>query len=347
MAILYTHDIVPTLDACLRDKKYDRIFLLDDTVTHVHCLPLLSAWVEERGVQVLTMEAGDVAKNLNTLSSIWQQLTEKGASRHSLLINLGGGVVTDLGGFAAATFKRGIDFINIPTTLLSMVDAAVGGKTGINFAGLKNEIGAFRSAVDVIVDTTFLRTLDNENICSGYAEMLKHALLHNAAMWAEHLEQDLQHPDYEALARLVQQSIEVKERIVGEDPHEKGLRKALNLGHTFGHAFESLALSQGRPVLHGYAVAWGIVCELYLSSILLGFPSAHFHPTVRFVRETYGQFSFTCKDYDRLLDYIRHDKKNVGGQTNFTLLAGIGQICLDCHANRNLICEALDFLREG
>lgn len=347
MAILYTHDIVPTLDACLRDKKYDRIFLLDDTVTHVHCLPLLSAWVEERGVEVLTMEAGDVAKNLNTLSSIWQQLTEKGASRHSLLINLGGGVVTDLGGFAAATFKRGIDFINIPTTLLSMVDAAVGGKTGINFAGLKNEIGAFRSAVDVIVDTTFLRTLDNENICSGYAEMLKHALLHNAAMWAEHLEQDLQHPDYEALARLVQQSIEVKERIVGEDPHEKGLRKALNLGHTFGHAFESLALSQGSPVLHGYAVAWGIVCELYLSSVLLGFPSAHFHPTVRFVRETYGQFSFTCKDYDRLLDYIRHDKKNVGGQVNFTLLAGIGQIRLDCHASREQICEALDFLREG
>ena len=347
MAILYTHDIVPTIDACLRDKKYDRIFLLDDTVTHVHCLPLLSAWVEERGVQVLTMEAGDVAKNLDTLSSIWQQLTEKGASRHSLLINLGGGVVTDLGGFAAATFKRGIDFINIPTTLLSMVDAAVGGKTGINFAGLKNEIGAFRSAVDVIVDTTFLRTLDNENICSGYAEMLKHALLHNAAMWAEHLEQDLQHPDYEALARLVQQSIEVKERIVGEDPHEKGLRKALNLGHTFGHAFESLALSQGRPVLHGYAVAWGIVCELYLSSVLLGFPSAHFHPTVRFVRETYGQFSFTCKDYGRLLDYIRHDKKNVGGQVNFTLLKDIGQIRLDCHASREQICEAFDFLREG
>ena len=347
MAILYTHDIIPTLDACLRNKKYDRIFLLDDTVTHVHCLPLLSAWVEERGVQVLTMEAGDVAKNLDTLARIWQQLTEKGASRHSLLINLGGGVVTDLGGFAAATFKRGIDFINIPTTLLSMVDAAVGGKTGINFAGLKNEIGAFRSAVDVIVDTTFLRTLDNENICSGYAEMLKHALLHNAAMWAEHLEQDLQHPDYEALARLVQQSIEVKERIVGEDPHEKGLRKALNLGHTFGHAFESLALSQGRPVLHGYAVAWGIVCELYLSSVLLGFPSAHFHPTVRFVRETYGQFSFTCKDYGRLLDYIRHDKKNVGGQVNFTLLKDIGQIRLDCHASREQICEAFDFLREG
>ena len=347
MAILYTHDIIPTLDACLRNKKYDRIFLLDDTVTHVHCLPLLSAWVEERGVQVLTMEAGDVAKNLDTLARIWQQLTEKGASRHSLLINLGGGVVTDLGGFAAATFKRGIDFINIPTTLLSMVDAAVGGKTGINFAGLKNEIGAFRSAVDVIVDTTFLRTLDNENICSGYAEMLKHALLHNAAMWAEHLEQDLQHPDYEALARLVQQSIEVKERIVGEDPHEKGLRKALNLGHTFGHAFESLALSQGHPVLHGYAVAWGIVCELYLSSVLLGFPSAHFHPTVRFVRETYGQFSFTCKDYGRLLDYIRHDKKNVGGQVNFTLLKDIGQIRLDCHASREQICEAFDFLREG
>ena len=321
---------------------------MTDETTRRLCLPrLLEAAEVLRDAGQIVIGATDTHKTPESLMHVWQSLSNGGASRHSLLINLGGGVVTDLGGFAAATFKRGIDFINIPTTLLSMVDAAVGGKTGINFAGLKNEIGAFRSAVDVIVDTTFLRTLDNENICSGYAEMLKHALLHNAAMWAEHLEQDLQHPDYEALARLVQQSIEVKERIVGEDPHEKGLRKALNLGHTFGHAFESLALSQGRPVLHGYAVAWGIVCELYLSSVLLGFPSAHFHPTVRFIRETYGHLSFTCKDYDRLLDYIRHDKKNVGGQVNFTLLADIGQIRLDCHASREQICEALDFLREG
>ena len=200
-------------------RRYDRIFLLDDTQTHKHCLPLLADWVAANDAEVLTMEAGDVAKNLDTLARIWQQLTEKGASRHSLLVNLGGGVVTDLGGFAAATFKRGIEFINIPTTLLSMVDAAVGGKTGINFAGLKNEIGAFCPAAHVVIDTVFLRTLDNANICSGYAEMLKHALLHNAEMWADHLQQDLQHPDYEALGRLVQQSIDVKERIVSQDPH--------------------------------------------------------------------------------------------------------------------------------
>ena len=346
MAILYTHDIVPTLDACLRDKKYDRIFLLDDTVTHVHCLPLLSAWVEERGVEVLTMEAGDVAKNLDALSSIWQQLTEKGASRHSLLINLGGGVVTDLGGFAAATFKRGIDFINIPTTLLSMVDAAVGGKTGINFAGLKNEIGAFRSAVDVIVDTTFLRTLDNENICSGYAEMLKHALLHNAAMWAEHLEQDLQHPDYEALARLVQQSIEVKERIVGEDPHEKGLRKALNLGHTFGHAFESLALHR-RPVLHGYAVAHGLIPELYLSATRTGMPADKMRQTVSYIKEYYGTPAITCDDYPELIRLMHHDKKTIGSGINVTLLGGIGDIHIDQILTDDDAREALDFVREG
>ena len=347
MSILYTNHISDSIGGCVLKERYDRIFLLDDTQTHKHCLPLLADWVAANDAEVLTMEAGDVAKNLDTLARIWQQLTEKGASRHSLLVNLGGGVVTDLGGFAAATFKRGIEFINIPTTLLSMVDAAVGGKTGINFAGLKNEIGAFCPAAHVVIDTVFLRTLDNANICSGYAEMLKHALLHNAEMWADHLQQDLQHPDYEALGRLVQQSIDVKERIVSQDPHEKGLRKALNLGHTFGHAFESLALSQGRPVLHGYAVAWGIVCELYLSAVLLGFPTAHLHQTVRFIRETYGHLSFPCKDYDRLLDYIRHDKKNVGGQVNFTLLADIGQIRLDCHASREQICEALDFLREG
>lgn len=346
MSVLYTSNAAEALQQYIRQHDYDRIFLLDDTHTHARCLPLLP-FLSEETVATYTMQAGDVAKNLDTLSALWQMLSTQGASRRSLLVNLGGGVVTDLGGFAAATFKRGMDFVNIPTTLLAMVDAAVGGKTGINFNGLKNEIGAFRNAEKVLIDTTFLRTLDDGNVRSGYAEMLKHALLSDPRMWADHLLTDFRNLDYGRLAVLVRQSVQVKARIVDEDPCEKGLRKALNLGHTFGHAFESLALNDGRPVLHGYAVAWGLVCELYLSSLLQGFPTDRLHATVRFIREAYGHFAFTCRDYDALIEYIGHDKKNVGGQVRFTFLSDIGQVCLDCHASRRQMCEAFDFLREG
>lgn len=348
MAVIYTHSIHEAFLPLLEQAKPDKIFVLADETTQRCCLPQLQAtnpWTQ--GAEILTMPVGDVAKNLETLASVWQSLTQKGATRHSLLVNLGGGVVTDLGGFAAATFKRGIDFVNIPTTLLAMVDAAVGGKTGINFNGLKNEIGAFRPACHVFIDTEFLRTLDAGNLRSGYAEMLKHALLQDTEMWAGHLRFDIDFPDYSQLSLLVRQSIEVKEKIVTQDPFEKGLRKALNLGHTFGHAFESFALQEGRPVLHGYAVAWGLVCELYLSVCLLGFPTQQMQQTVRFIRQTYGDFHFTCKDYDTLLAFIRHDKKNVGGHIHFSLLSDIGKVELDRQATPQLIFEAFDFLREG
>ena len=255
-------------------------------------------------------------------------------------------MVTDLGGFAASTFKRGINYINIPTTLLSMVDASVGGKTGINFNGLKNEIGVFNNASTVILDTQFLKTLDEENICSGYAEMLKHGLISNEQMWASLLGFDLEHPNLQQLRGMVADSVAVKERIVTEDPTEKGIRKALNLGHTVGHAFESLALTR-KPVLHGYAVAWGLICELYLSVIKTGFPTDKMRQTVSFIKEHYGKMTITCDDYPTLLELMTHDKKNVAGTINFTLLGGIGDIRINQTATKEEIYEALDFYREG
>ena len=284
---------------------------------------------------------------MDSLASVWTALGEGGATRHSMLINLGGGMLTDLGGFAASTFKRGIAFINIPTTLLAMVDAAVGGKTGINFRGLKNEIGVFNSADTVILDTQFLRTLDRANLCSGYAEMVKHGLISDMQTLAQLLRFDLDNVDYELLADMVAKSVAVKERVVAADPHEKGLRKALNLGHTAGHALESLAMEEGRTVLHGYAVAWGLVCELWLSVVRCGFPTDLMRQVAQFVRETYGQFVITCKEYDRLYEYMTHDKKNTAGSVCFTLLGGVGDIRLDQHASRDEIFEMLDFFREG
>lgn len=331
----------------LRAPHYDRVFVLADETTDRLCRPLLAGCPALQGAADIIIPPTDTHKTLDTLAYVWEALGRGGASRHSLLINLGGGMVTDLGGFAAATFKRGIDFINIPTTLLAMVDAAVGGKTGINFNGLKNEIGAFRESRAVLIDTRFLRTLDDGNLRSGYAEMLKHALLDGPRMWAEHIAFDLGRPDYMRLQEMVAGSIAVKGRIVAEDPCEKGLRKALNLGHTTGHAFESMALEEGRPVLHGHAVVWGLACELYLSTALLGFPTDKMRQTVRFIRDNYGCLPFTCDHYDRLYEYMTHDKKNVGGQINFTLLADVGDIRLDCHATQDLLFESLDFLREG
>ena len=277
---------------------------------------------------------------------VWTELQRMGATRHSLLINLGGGMVTDLGGFAASTFKRGIHLVNIPTTLLSMVDASVGGKTGFNFGGLKNEIGVFRNADCVILDTVFLKTMDEENILSGYAEMLKHGLISTEAHWAELMNFDIEHPNLKELGDLVAKSVQVKERIVTEDPTEKGIRKALNLGHTVGHAFESLAL-QRKPILHGYAVAWGLVCELYLSVAKTGFPVEKMRQMTRFIFDHYGRMPITCDDYPTLLELMTHDKKNIGTSINFTLMGGIGDIRINQTATKEEIEEALDFYREG
>ena len=325
---------------------HDKLFILTDEHTRRLCLPALVNLPEIKEAVSITIGAEDVHKTLETLASVWTALSNQGATRHSLLINLGGGMVTDLGGFAAATFKRGMAYINLPTTLLAMVDASVGGKTGINFNGLKNEIGAFAPASSVLIETDFLRTLDAANFFSGYAEMLKHGLISRTDHWAELLNFDTAHIDYRVLKQLVGQSVQVKEEIVAQDPYEKGIRKALNLGHTVGHAFESLALAENRSVLHGYAVAWGMVCELYLSHLRVGFPKDKMRQTIQFIKENYGIFHFDCKKYEQLYAYMTHDKKNTSGIINFTLLKEIGDICINQTADKETIFEMFDFYRE-
>lgn len=345
--VIISDNLGAALSEAIAREEHDRLFVLTDETTHRLCLPLVKELECMADAREITIGAGDTCKNLESIAHVWAELGRMGGTRHSLMVNLGGGMVTDLGGFAASTFKRGISYINIPTTLLSMVDASVGGKTGINFGGLKNEIGVFNNARTVILDTCFLATMDGENILSGYAEMLKHGLIDNERMWAELMAFDPRRPDLGQLRRMVAESVAVKERIVEADPTERGLRKALNLGHTAGHAFESLAMRRGTPVLHGYAVAYGLVCELYLSAVREGFPTDRMRQTVAFINENYGRMGITCDDYHELLELMTHDKKNTAGTINFTLLGGIGDIRLDRTATKEEICEALDFYREG
>ena len=344
--VIISQQLDSTLKEAISECEHDMIFVLVDKTTAQCCLPLVEKFDCLKDAKRIEIEATDTHKDLQSLSHVWQELSEGKATRHTLLINIGGGMVTDLGGFAASTFKRGINYINIPTTLLSMVDASVGGKTGINFLGLKNEIGVFNNAKSVILDTEFLKTLDIENMLSGYAEMLKHGLINNDQMLSELLTFDVEKPNLAELQRMVAESVAVKQRIVTEDPTEKGIRKALNLGHTAGHAFESLAL-QRKPVLHGYAVAWGLVVELYLSAIKTGFPTDKMHQTVRFILDHYGKMEITCDDYPTLLELMTHDKKNVAGVINFTLLGGVGDILINQTATKEEIYEAFDFYRES
>lgn len=347
--ILFSNDICAAWEETVKRMDCDRLFILTDDNTHRHCWPVVCEHVlqgqgQQKEPTVITIPSGDSNKSLEQLTNVWKTLQESGATRHSLMVNIGGGMVTDLGGFAASTFKRGIRFVNIPTTLLAMVDASVGGKTGINFGGLKNEIGTFSNASHVIINTIFLRTLDMENILSGYAEMIKHALLSDKTTWASLLTFDVSAPDLDQLSQMVKASVAVKERIVSEDPTEKGLRKALNLGHTIGHAIESLF---GGRLLHGHCVAYGLVAELYLSAIKTGFPTEYLRQTANFIRQHYSTPAITCNDYPTLLERMRHDKKNTTGSINFSLLADIGDIRINQTATDDEIQEALDFLREG
>ena len=344
--VVISTDIKQSLNEAVGDVPHDKLFILTDETTHELCLPVVADIPCLKDAVHITIGATDTHKTLETLAHVWTEMGNGGGSRHSLMVNLGGGMVTDLGGFAASTFKRGIKYINIPTTLLSMVDASVGGKTGINFNGLKNEIGVFNSPETVILDTEFLRTLDHENILSGYAEMLKHGLISNDDNYAELLNFDLDSIDYAHLGQMVATSVAIKERVVLEDPFEHGIRKALNLGHTAGHAFESWVLTR-KPYLHGYAVAWGLICELYLSCVKTGFPTDRMRQTVRFIKENYGILPVTCDDYPELFEFMTHDKKNTAGIINFTLLGGIGDIRINQTANREEIYEMLDFFREG
>lgn len=353
--INYTDHPSETLSKIISAIKPDKVFYLADSNTAHHCLPHIVG--PDAFCHVI--RAGEASKVWETLVDVLQWLSVSGCTRHSLLVNVGGGVVTDLGGFAAGIFKRGIRFVNIPTSLLAMVDASVGGKTGIDFNGCKNEVGCFVSASRVIIAPVLLRTLDVQNFLSGYAEMLKHSLLIGAKNWELHIKfledfhsaspfsEDFMQEMLQTLQPLIQESIAFKQRIVTEDPTERGLRKCLNLGHTLGHALESLLLTKGTPVLHGYAVAWGLVACLFISASSYGFSSDILRITARNVMENYGRPAITCDDYDAIHRLLLHDKKNISGQIRFTLLEEPGKMILDAEPSVNLINDALDFLREA
>ncbi len=356
--MMFSKNLQEDLALALTECEHDRVFVLADTTTAELCWPVVRCFLCMRQSELITIPAGDDHKTIATATYVWQQLSQRGATRHSCLINLGGGMVTDLGGFVAGTFKRGINYINMPTTLLAMVDASVGGKTGVNLDGLKNEVGTFSRPSFVIIHTPFLQTLSHENFLSGYAEMLKHALLSDNALWAETIEHSTLSIEHSTLdmgqwEKLLKRSVAVKQRIVAADPKEQGLRKELNLGHTVGHALETWSRSEERgkrrvePLLHGYAVAYGLVAELFLSAVRCGFPTDKLRQTVSFIHELYGRPSITCDDYDALIALMRHDKKNKRSQINFALLADIGDVLLDQTATVEEIKEALDFLREG
>lgn len=352
--IIYTSTPDTTLADIIAGLQPDKVFFLADRHTAHHCLPRLVA----EPMKCHAFPAGEESKNPETLFDVLRWLSSLGCTRHSLLVNVGGGVVTDLGGFAAGIFKRGIRFVNVPTSLLAMVDASVGGKTGIDFNGCKNEVGVFACATHVIIAPAFLQTLDMENFLSGYAEMLKHSLLIGREAWQRHIAflgdflsgRHAMHGsdvDGEMLMPLIRESIAFKQRIVDEDPTESGIRKCLNLGHTLGHAIESLLLDKGRPVLHGYAVAWGLVASLYISTATQGLPTEILRATAQTVLATYGRPDIVCDDYDAIHRLLLHDKKNISGQVRFTLLGAPGKVLLDRQPSVEIINEALDFLREA
>lgn len=349
--LFFTNHPGETLDRLVNEIKPAGLYIITDSNVQEAVLPRLKAMSSVLGqARVIETQPGDVNKNIDALSRIWLQLNNMGATRKSLIINLGGGVVTDMGGFAASTFKRGVRFINIPTSLLAAVDASVGGKTGINFNGCKNEVGAFCDADAVIISTLFFNTLPSSELLSGYAEMLKHGLLQSRATFADLLSFDIASgtSDDDRLLELLRESVAVKEKIVAEDPHEKGIRRALNLGHTVGHAFESFAMNERRsPVPHGYAVAWGMVVELILSHLIMKFPTELLNAYAAYVRSCYGAFYITCDDYPMLLSLMSHDKKNdVADRINFTMLSDAGEVHIDRIVDREQIVAALDIYRD-
>lgn len=296
---------------------------------------------------ILVLPAGEEHKNLQSVQRIWDFLFARRATRSSLLINIGGGVITDIGGFAAATYMRGMAYMNIPTTLLAMVDAATGGKTGIDYSAssIKNAIGVFAEPVDTIIDARFLATLPAEQLLSGFAEMLKHALLQSPEAFAELIAFDLREAASEAFGELIRQSVAFKQSVVAQDPHDNGIRQTLNLGHTVGHAIEALLLKKGQPKPHGYCVMYGLVAEAYLSHAICGLQTEVVSTLSRYMLENYGAAPITCNDYDQLLQLMQHDKKNKEqGAITCTLLQSIGQPVIGQTIPNNLLRETIEYL---
>jgi len=321
--------------------NYSRSFILTDEHTSVHCLPLVQAAFDGReNFDIIEVSSGEECKTIDFCIGIWKMLIDFEADRKALLINLGGGVITDMGGFAASTFKRGIDFVHVPTTLLSQVDASVGGKTGIDMDNIKNIIGTFTQPKAVFISEEFFETLPERQILSGVAEMLKHGLIMDAAYWEALKSSDLSKPS----AALIHRSVEIKNEVVIEDPTEKGIRKALNFGHTIGHAVETNSLiNDKRPLTHGEAIALGMICEAYLSHKKTGLSSAGLDEIVKTINSLYSKYDLAATDFDVLCSIMLKDKKNQNGNINCTLLTSIGQCKLDNICTNDELCESLSF----
>ena len=327
----------------IADNNYSSLFILVDSNTNEKCLlRFLSFLATDKNIEIIEIEAGESEKNITTCVEIWSILTELGADRKSVLINLGGGVITDIGGFVASTFKRGIDFINIPTTLLAMVDASIGGKNGVDLGNLKNQIGVINSPKMVLVDTVYLNTLPQNEMRSGLAEMLKHGLIADANYWGEF--KDLSQSDFADFDVLIHRSIEIKNEIVTQDPTENGIRKALNFGHTLGHAIESYFLENENktPLLHGEAVAVGMILESYISWQKKLISETEYDEIKKVIAAIFEKIPFEENDIQPILDLLIHDKKNEYGKIQFSLLDGIGAITINQDVDNKLIIKSFE-----
>jgi 3-dehydroquinate synthase len=329
------------LNTLLSENKYSSLFILVDENTLTHCYPIFASLLEaDIRIEVIEIESGEEYKNLETCAGVWNALSELNADRKSLIITLGGGVITDLGGFVASTFKRGIDFVNIPTTLLSMVDASVGGKTGVDLGVLKNQIGLFSNPKMVIVDTAYLNTLAQREMHSGLAEIIKYGLTYDVKLL-----QEVSQIKNLSINDLTHRSIEIKNEVVLQDPKENGLRKILNFGHTIGHAIESYFLENPNKekLTHGEAIAIGMICECYLSSKLLDFTIDKVEKSKELIMSIFDKVIILPTDFAAILDFLKHDKKNVNGQVNFVLLNDYEDCQLDCKVSNELIIESIEY----
>lgn len=333
-----------SLNKHIKENNFSKIFILVDENTHEFCLPYFLKQVEtEITIEIIEIESGEINKTIDTCVGVWNTLSELDADRKSLLINIGGGVITDLGGFVACTFKRGIAYVNVPTTLLSMVDASVGGKTGVDLGHLKNQIGVISNPDLVLIDTQYLATLPQNQMRSGLAEMLKHGLISDINYWKKF--QDLSKLNADDLDQLIHESVLIKKNVVEVDPYENGLRKTLNFGHTLGHAIETYFLSNPKKttLLHGEAIIIGMILASYISTELTGFPKETTLKIKEFFTEYYGKVEITEDERKPIMELMKYDKKNNHGNINFVLLEDIGKPKIDCLVDDDIIVDAFKF----
>lgn len=327
----------------LRKGKYNQVFIIVDEHTRADCLPFLEKEMGSVSRTVIEIPSGEINKSITTCSKIWKQMMEREGGRRDLTINLGGGVIGDMGGFCASTFKRGMDFIQMPTTLLSQVDASVGGKLGIDFAEIKNSIGLFKNPLAVLIWPEFLKTLPARELRSGFAEVIKHSLIASQEQW-EAL-QGIETLNVLHAVHFLEKSVLIKKSIVEADPFESGLRKVLNFGHTIGHALESYALKTDKPLLHGEAIAAGMICESYLS-LEKGLLRTDLDQTTQFLLKHYGKFEFEKAIYPKLIALMQQDKKNETAEINFTMLKSPGEALFNQFASEAEIIASLDYYSE-